>query len=68
DVVLLCSDGLSNKLDSSVMVKWLQEPISLQAKVDAMVQHALDAGGEDNITLVAVSNTPEPVDVWRKEG
>lgn len=68
DVVLLCSDGLSDKVDQSVMEKWLREPISLQAKVDAMVQHALDAGGEDNITLVAVSNTPKPIDVWQREG
>lgn len=68
DVVLLCSDGLSNKVNLSDMEKWLREPISLQEKVDAMVQHALDAGGEDNITVIAVCNKDKPYDVWRKEG
>ncbi|CAJ1002074.1 Stp1/IreP family PP2C-type Ser/Thr phosphatase [Brevibacillus aydinogluensis] len=61
DVVLLCSDGLSNKVDHSVMVEWLKRPVSLQAQVDGLVEHALDAGGEDNITLVAVRNKPKPV-------
>jgi serine/threonine protein phosphatase PrpC len=61
DVVLLCSDGLSNKVHHSVMVEWLKRPVSLQAQVDGLVEHALEAGGEDNITLVAVRNRPKPV-------
>ncbi|MGC5328747.1 Stp1/IreP family PP2C-type Ser/Thr phosphatase [Brevibacillus sp. SYSU BS000544] len=68
DVVLLCSDGLSNKVPIAVMEKWLKEPLSLQEQVDALIQHALDAGGEDNITCVAVRNIPMPSDVSRKEG
>jgi serine/threonine protein phosphatase PrpC len=68
DVVLLCSDGLSNKVHSSVMVDWLQRPLSLQSQVEGMVQHALDSGGEDNITLVAVRNLTKPIDVSEKEG
>ncbi|MGD8190107.1 Stp1/IreP family PP2C-type Ser/Thr phosphatase [Brevibacillus ginsengisoli] len=68
DVLLLCSDGLSGKVPSTVMEKWLKEPISLQEQVDALVQFALDAGGEDNITCVAVRNIAKPVDVCWKEG
>jgi len=68
DVVLLCSDGLSNKVSVSFMEQCLQQPTSLQEQVDAMVQEALDAGGEDNITLVAVRNINKPFDVCRKEG
>ncbi len=67
DVVLLCSDGLSNKVHHSVMVEWLKRPVSLQAQVDGLVEHALEAGGEDNITLVAVRNRPKPV-TGQREG
>jgi PPM family protein phosphatase len=67
DVVLLCSDGLSNKVHHSVMVEWLKRPLSLQAQVDGLVEHALEAGGEDNITLVAVRNKPKPV-TGQREG
>lgn len=68
DVVLLCSDGLSNKVSVQEMEKYLQESVTLQEKVDAMVQHALNAGGEDNITLIAVCNNAVPGDGRRKEG
>jgi serine/threonine protein phosphatase PrpC len=68
DVVLLCSDGLSNKVHTTVMEKWLQQPLSLQAQVDGLVQHALDSGGEDNITLVAVRNIAKLMDVSQREG
>ncbi|MGF9908500.1 Stp1/IreP family PP2C-type Ser/Thr phosphatase [Brevibacillus porteri] len=65
DVVLICSDGLSNKVSHSSLEENLQKQISLQAKVDGLVQEALDAGGEDNITLVAVRNT---LDAGQEEG
>ncbi|RNB54667.1 Stp1/IreP family PP2C-type Ser/Thr phosphatase [Brevibacillus gelatini] len=65
DVVLICSDGLTNKVGHASLEKWLQKQISLQAKVDGLVQEALDAGGEDNITLVAVQ---KKLDVGQKEG
>lgn len=68
DVVLLCSDGLSNKVPISVMEQWLKKPIPLQEQIDALIQHALDAGGEDNITCVAVRNRTESSDVCLKEG
>ncbi|MFF0825671.1 Stp1/IreP family PP2C-type Ser/Thr phosphatase [Brevibacillus sp. NPDC003359] len=65
DIVLICSDGLSNKVSHSSLEESLQKQISLQAKVDGLVQEALDAGGEDNITLVAVRNT---LDAGQEEG
>lgn len=68
DVLLLCSDGLSNKVSSQTMEQWLQEPVPLQEQVDALVQHALNAGGEDNITLIAVRNMENTVHVLEKEG
>ncbi|MFM1650633.1 Stp1/IreP family PP2C-type Ser/Thr phosphatase [Brevibacillus sp. B_LB10_24] len=68
DIVLLCSDGLTNKVPPAVMETWMEKPIPLQEKVDGLVQFALDAGGEDNITLIAVSNTASAVDAGQEEG
>lgn len=65
DVVLICSDGLSNKVNSTTLEEWLNKMVSLQAKVDGLLEEALTAGGEDNITVVAVRNTP---DTSQKEG
>ena len=59
DVVLICSDGLSDKVNHSVMEEWLERKVPLQAQVDGLVEEALAAGGEDNITLLAVRNIPD---------
>ncbi|WP_126429503.1 Stp1/IreP family PP2C-type Ser/Thr phosphatase [Brevibacillus marinus] len=68
DVVLLCSDGLSNKVPSDVIELWLSKPLSLQEQIDGLVQYALDAGGEDNITVIAVRNQDTSHNVRRGEG
>lgn len=65
DVILLCSDGLTNKVSVQAIRKELEEPLSLQEQVDALVQQAIDAGGTDNITLVAVRNTGPAVNDGR---
>ncbi|USG67660.1 Stp1/IreP family PP2C-type Ser/Thr phosphatase [Brevibacillus ruminantium] len=67
DVVLLCTDGLTNKVKVGTLVEWMKKPLSLQAQVDGLVQLALESGGEDNITLVAVRNQLK-VDTVQKEG
>ncbi len=68
DILLLCSDGLSNKVPEPIMVDLLGKPVPLQETVDALVQHALNAGGEDNITCIAVRNTGKPIEVSGEEG
>ncbi|RNB79300.1 Stp1/IreP family PP2C-type Ser/Thr phosphatase [Brevibacillus panacihumi] len=65
DIVLICSDGLSNKVHDKRMEEWLHKEVSLQDRVDGLIDEALAAGGEDNITLVAVRNMP---DASQKEG
>lgn len=62
DVLLLCSDGLSNKVSKAQIETIIDSKLPLQEQVDAMVKHALDAGGEDNVTLVAVRNGAASVD------
>ena len=54
DQLLLCSDGLSNKVAMSNMKEILQSNEPLQTKSVQLVQLANDFGGEDNITLVII--------------
>lgn len=56
DLLLLCSDGLSNKVSEQEMQNILLEKNSLEDKAIDLVQLANDNGGEDNITLIIVKN------------
>lgn len=65
DVVLLCSDGLSNKVSAASMQKIVTENLdSLSEACAALVTEANENGGEDNITVVLAKLTgdhlPEP--------
>lgn len=51
DYLLLCSDGLSNKVSAEEMVRVLQNEEPLKEKAITLVGMANDNGGEDNITL-----------------
>lgn len=53
DVLLLCSDGLSNMVSEQQMLQTVTtEQLELEAKADHLIQLALHAGGDDNITVV----------------
>lgn len=53
DVFLLCTDGLTDVLDDSVIESLLQEhPVEELAYV--LVDTAIEAGGEDNISVIVV--------------
>lgn len=53
DIVLLCSDGLSNKLGGADLQKIVLENIAqLHIAAAEMVKEANRRGGEDNITLI----------------
>lgn len=54
DQLLLCSDGLSNKVAINDMQRILQLNEQLETKGEHLIQLANDRGGEDNITLVIV--------------
>jgi protein phosphatase len=65
DVLLLCSDGLSNKVSGADMQKLICENFSqLQIAAAELVKEANERGGEDNITLILVKlggdTLPEP--------
>jgi len=66
DVLLLCSDGLSNKVSGADMQRIICENFTqLQIAAAELIKEANENGGEDNITLILVKltgdNLPEPV-------
>lgn len=52
DTVLLCSDGLSNKVPEEEMQNILKNESTLEEKATELINLANENGGEDNITLV----------------
>src|SRR5919197_6021913 len=53
DVYLLCSDGLTTMVKEDEIAAALNETGSLDEVVDRLVEEANEAGGRDNITVVA---------------
>ncbi|WP_144509297.1 Stp1/IreP family PP2C-type Ser/Thr phosphatase [Bacillus sp. FJAT-22090] len=58
---LFCTDGLSNKLSKSFIQALLYSDKTLQEKGKELVEEAIQSGGEDNISLILLSNHEEEV-------
>jgi serine/threonine protein phosphatase PrpC len=57
DRLLLCSDGLSGLVEASKLQASLaQSGLSLEELADRLVELALDAGGDDNVTVVLIED------------
>jgi serine/threonine protein phosphatase PrpC len=54
DVLLLCSDGLNNEVDDKTIGQILGQDVSLEKKVDLLIEAALEHGGSDNVTVALV--------------
>ena len=54
DVILLCTDGLTGFVDEAAIARTLEENDDLDVVVRGLVDAANAAGGEDNITAVAL--------------
>ncbi|HET9530563.1 MAG TPA: Stp1/IreP family PP2C-type Ser/Thr phosphatase [Blastocatellia bacterium] len=52
DFLLVCSDGLSNKISPKEMQQTIQETDDLTAACRQLVEMANERGGEDNITVI----------------
>lgn len=61
DVILICSDGLSDMIGSNTILSILLAKNSLAERAAELVAAANDAGGNDNITAVLVQNTNQPI-------
>jgi PPM family protein phosphatase len=55
DILLLCSDGLTDMITSRQITVILEQPTILKQKVEALIAAANEAGGKDNITVVLAS-------------
>ena len=55
DVLLLCSDGLTNMCDDGELAALLSGEGTLAEKAESLVAKALAGGGYDNVTVVLVS-------------
>lgn len=51
---LLCSDGLTDMITSKQIIAILEQNLSLEEKVQALIDAANEAGGKDNVTVVLV--------------
>ncbi|MGB3345043.1 MAG: Stp1/IreP family PP2C-type Ser/Thr phosphatase [Aequorivita sp.] len=60
DVVLLCSDGLTDMVPDATIAEILNREKSIAEKADLLLQKALDNGGKDNITIQLVEIIESP--------
>jgi serine/threonine protein phosphatase PrpC len=54
DVFLICTDGLTNMVNDSLIQEVLTLGIPLDQKAERLIDLAKEAGGEDNITVVLI--------------
>lgn len=54
DMVLLCSDGLTGMISDNEINEVLCKKITVEEKVEQLIEKAIDAGGHDNVTVLCV--------------
>jgi serine/threonine protein phosphatase PrpC len=60
DMLLLCSDGLTDMVDKSQITAIITRDTSLQQKATELITAANANGGRDNVTVVLVQNNKTP--------
>lgn len=63
DVILICSDGLSNMVDEFEMEYIIRSEDGLQKKTESLVEAANRGGGKDNISVVLIDPQMKEVSV-----
>ncbi len=61
DLLLLCSDGLTDMVNKAGITAILSQERTLEEKGKGLIDAANNAGGKDNITVVLVQNDRTPV-------
>lgn len=59
ETILLCTDGLSNMLDDNEILEIIKEAPGIEAAATRLVEAANERGGDDNISVVLVSELNE---------
>ncbi len=54
DVFILCSDGLTGEVEDEKIAEILKENLPMKETVEKLIGKALENGGGDNVTVVAV--------------
>lgn len=54
DMVLLCSDGLTNMIDDGMIHRIMTNGESLKDRVEELVERANQNGGKDNISVIVI--------------
>ncbi len=60
DLLLLCSDGLTDMIGSNTITNILIADKNISTKAKALINAANEAGGNDNITAVIVTHHSQP--------
>lgn len=63
DVLLLCSDGLTDYVTNLEIEEILALPKPLPKRLELLVKLALDKGGKDNVTIVTVVRYPDGMEL-----
>lgn len=58
DMVLLCSDGLTNMLEDNLIEEIIHRENKLEEIVTELVEKANNSGGKDNISVILVCDNP----------
>jgi serine/threonine protein phosphatase PrpC len=56
DQLLLCSDGLTNMVSEERIHQILVSSLLIEEKAETLIAEALEAGGEDNVTVVILAH------------
>lgn len=67
DRLLLCSDGLSNKVSSKEMLEVVEQSTTLDEIGRALIKMANERGGDDNITVVLAEVDGEGLSIPREQ-
>lgn len=61
-LLLLCTDGLSNKVELDEMVTFVTRSAPLKERAQSLIDVANERGGEDNISVILVESVKEEVE------
>jgi len=69
DMVLLCSDGLTNMVDDETICRIMKNGRSLKDRVEELVETANQNGGRDNISVIVIETlADEASTLWNEVG
>lgn len=54
DIILICSDGLTDMVEDNQIKKILSEKTSIKTKNQKLKNTALNNGGKDNVTVMTI--------------